>query len=64
MYMQPVAILELKKWGWGTAGPRKKVGGQHKCLSCMVIFHCFEDKVAMTYLIKPNISLCISLNMN
>jgi len=43
MYMQPVAILELKKWGWGTAGPRKKVGGQHKCLSCMVIFHCFED---------------------
>jgi len=29
-------------WG-GTAGLRKKSGGQHKCLSCMVIFHCFED---------------------
>jgi len=37
-----VAILELKKLG-GTAGPRKHVGGQHKCLSCMVIFRCFEN---------------------
>jgi len=32
----------MKKLG-GTAGPRKKVGGQHKYLSCMVIFHCNED---------------------
>jgi len=23
-YLPPVAILELKKWGAGTAGPRKK----------------------------------------
>jgi len=33
----------IKKVGGATAGPRQKVGGQHKCLSCMVIFHCFED---------------------
>jgi len=32
----------MKKVG-GTAGPRKKQGGQHKCLTFMVIFHCFED---------------------
>ena len=31
--LRPVAILELKKWGKGTAGPRKKCGGQHKCRS-------------------------------
>jgi len=40
--LQPVVILEGKKWG-GTAGPKKNQGGQHKYLSCMVIFHCFED---------------------
>ena len=28
-------ILEWKKWG--------PLRGQHKCLSCMVIFHCFEN---------------------
>jgi len=33
----------IKKVGGGTAGPRNKVGGQHKCLSCMVIFRCFEN---------------------
>jgi len=33
----------MKKVGGGTAGPRKKKGGQHKYLSCMVIFDCFED---------------------
>jgi len=32
----------MKKLGGGTAGPRK-VGGQHKCLSCMAIFRCKED---------------------
>jgi len=41
-----VAILEWKSWG-GTAGPRKKVGDQHKCLSWMVIFRCNEDWFAM-----------------
>jgi len=30
----------------------------------MVIFHCFEDKVAMINPIKPNIGLWISLNLN
>ena len=53
-----VAILEWKKWG--TAGPRKKVGCQHKCLSCMVIFHCNEGWFAMIKPIKPNIGLWIS----
>jgi len=32
-----------KVGGGGTAGPKKNQGGQHKYLSCMVIFHCFED---------------------
>ena len=31
-----MAIQELKKWR-GHCGAKKKVGGQHKCLSCMVI---------------------------
>jgi len=48
-----VAILEIKS-GEATAGPRKSRGGQHKCLSCIVIFHCFEDEVAMINPIKPN----------
>jgi len=38
----PVAILEWKKWG-GHCGVKEKVGGQHKYLSCMLMFHCFED---------------------
>jgi len=38
----PVAILELKKWG-GALRDQGKAGGQHKCLSCMMIFHWFED---------------------
>jgi len=29
----------------------------------MVIFHCFEDEVALINPIKPNIGLWISLNM-
>ena len=34
----------IKKVG-GHCGAENKVGGgQHKCLSCMVIFYCFEDK--------------------
>jgi len=49
----------MKKVG-STAGPRKKVGDQHKCLSCMVIFHCNEDWFAMIKPIKPNIGLWIS----
>ena len=49
----------MKKMG-STAGPRKKVGGQHKCLSCMVIFRCNEDWFAMIKPIKPNIGLWIS----
>jgi len=57
--LTPVAILEWKNWG-GTAGPRKKVG-QHKCLSCMVIFRCFQDKVATINPIKHNIGLWMSL---
>jgi len=32
----------MKKVG-DTAEPRRKVGGQHKRLSCMVIFHSNED---------------------
>jgi len=28
---------------WGHCGAKEKIGGQHKYLSCMVIFHCFED---------------------
>jgi len=36
---------------------KEKVGGQHKYLSCMVIFHCFEDLVAMIKPIKPHIGL-------
>jgi len=42
----------------------EKVGGQHKCLSCMVVFRCFDDYVAMIYLIKPHLNLRLSLNMN
>jgi len=34
-----------------------KSRGQHKCLSYMVIFRCFEDYVAMINPIKPNIGL-------
>jgi len=33
----------MKKVGGGTAGAGKKYERQHKCLSCMVIFHCFQD---------------------
>jgi len=36
--LEAVAILELKKWG-GYCGAKEKAGGQHKCLSCKVIFH-------------------------
>jgi len=46
----------MKNWG-ETAGQRKKVGGQHKYLSCMKIFRCNEERLAMVNLIKPNIGL-------
>jgi len=36
-----MAILELKKLG--DCGAKEKAGGQHKYLSYVVIFHCFED---------------------
>jgi len=41
-YINTVVILELEKWG-GHFGAKENVGGQgqHKCLSCMVIFRCF-----------------------
>ena len=39
--MHAMAILELKKWG--ELRGQEKSRGQHKCLSCMVIFRCFED---------------------
>jgi len=39
---QPVAILELKS-GAGHCGAKEKVGRQHECLSCMVVFRCLED---------------------
>ena len=54
-----MTIPEWKNWG-GTSGPRKKSVGQHKCLSCMVIFRCNEDWFAMINPIKPNKGLWIS----
>jgi len=53
----------MKKVG-GHCGVMEKKGGQHECLSCMVIFDCFEDYVAMINPIKPNIGLWISLKIN
>ena len=32
---------KLEKWG-ALRGERKCRGSQHKCLSCMMIFRCFE----------------------
>ena len=52
-----MAILEIKNCGGGNCGAKEKVGGQHKSLSCMVIFYCFEDYIAMINPIKPNIGL-------
>jgi len=46
----------MKKVG-GHREAKEKVGVQHKYLSCMVIFHCFEDLVAMIKPIKPHIAL-------
>jgi len=57
-WVTQMAILE-EKTEEGTAGPRKS-GGQHKCLSCMVIFRCNEDWFAMINPIKHNIGLSIS----
>jgi len=37
-------------------GCHKKVGGQHKCLSCMLIFGCNEDWFAIINPIKPNMT--------
>jgi len=47
----------MKKVGGGHCGAKEKVGGQHKYLSCMAIFRCFEDLVAMIKPIKPHIGL-------
>jgi len=33
----------LKKLGGYCGAKEKKVGGQQKCFSCMVIFRCNED---------------------
>jgi len=44
-----LAILECKNWAGGTAGSRKKVGGQHKCLYFLVIFRCNEDLLWLPY---------------
>jgi len=33
----------MKKVGGHCATKEKAGGGQHKYLSCMVMFHCFED---------------------
>jgi len=49
----------IKKVG-GTPRPRKKVVVQHKCLSCMVIFHCNKDWFAIIKPIKPNVGLWTS----
>jgi len=54
----------IKKCGGCALHDQGKSWGPHKCLSCMVIFRCFEDQVAMINPIKSNISLWISLNMN
>jgi len=32
----------MQKLG-GHSGAKEKVGGQHKCLPCLVIFRCDED---------------------
>jgi len=37
-----VAIPEFEKSG-DHCGAKEKVWGQHKCLSCIMIFRCFED---------------------
>jgi len=50
----------MKKVGGALQG-QGKCRGEHKNLSCMVIFHCFENEVAMINPIKPNIGLSISL---
>jgi len=44
----------MKKLGGALRGQGKNVRGQHKCLSCMVIFHCNEDWFAMIKPMKPN----------
>jgi len=41
-------------------GAKVKSRGQHKCLSCMVIFHCCENQFAVIKPIKPNIGLWMS----
>jgi len=33
----------MKKLEGGHRGAKDESGGQHKCLSCMVIFRCNED---------------------
>jgi len=58
-----VAILEWKKRG-GLCGPKEKSGGQHKRLSCMVIFRYNEGWFAMINPIKPNIVTSLQLAIN
>jgi len=50
----------IKKVG-GHCGAKEKVGGQHKCRFCMVIFCCFEDYVAIIYPINPTCSRLVDI---
>jgi len=50
----------MKKLEGGHRGAKDESGGQHKCLSCMVIFRCNEDWFALINPIKPNIGLWLS----
>jgi len=54
-----VAILEWKT-GVSLRDQGKSSGDQHKCLSCLVIIPCNEDRFAMINPIKPNIGLWMS----
>jgi len=54
--MRSMAMLKLKQWGGSLRG-KEKVGGKHKCLTCMVIFRFLEDSLAVINPIKPSIGL-------
>ena len=45
------------KCGGGHCGAKEKEGSEDNCLSCMVIFRCFEEYMAMINPIKLNISV-------
>ena len=57
LFARSVAIPKWKNWEGDIAGPRQKVGGSKISLSCMVIFRCNEDWLAMINPIKPNTGL-------